>query len=330
MRVVYLLPHAGMCGGVKVIAEHVTGLCARGIDAAVWGLTGGFGWFPRPVPYFVFPSTDALGAAMQTETDARFVATFWITASWVPPNLRGASRGFYLIQDHDELTYGGSSAGTSYRQGLTHITEGKFVTNEITRLYGTPCRNVGIGVDSNVFAPLPMIRERFRVLTPFRTHSAGPAGLKGWDVAETALRKLAAAEPRASVVTFGIEGGPVVDWMPHIHLHYPSDAKLRELYAQSGVFLSASRHEGFGLPMLEAMACACPVVCTDANGNREFCRDGATALVSPSGDADGLAGNLARVMGDPGAASRIGAAGLAESTRYRWTEVIDRLVAVLG
>lgn len=329
MKVVYVLPHASLCGGVKVIAEHVAGLCARGIDAAVWGLSGDFGWFSRPVPHALFPSTDALGAAVQAEPDARVVATFWVTASWVPPNLRGASRGFYLIQDHDELTYGGSTAGTSYRLGLTHVTEGDFVTAEITRLYGTPCRNVGIGIDPAVYAPLPMVRERYRVLTPHRTHSAGPAGLKGWDVARAALRALAAADPRASVVTFGVEGAPAIDWMPHIHLHHPPDAKLRELYAQSGVFLSASRHEGFGLPMLEAMACGCPVVCTDANGNREFCRDGATALVSPPGDPGPLAANLGRVLADPGLAARVGGGGLAESKRYRWPAVLDKLTSVL-
>lgn len=328
MKVVYLLPHASLCGGVKVIAEHVAGLIARGHEAVVWGLTGDFSWFPRHVPHHQFGSTDELGAAMQTLTGAKFVATFWVTASWIPGNLRGQSKGFYLIQDHDELTYGGSTAGTSYRLGLTPITEGAFVTEEIERLYGAKCHNVGIGVDPEVYWPLPFVRERYRVLTPYRP-GAGPNDLKGWDAAADALRQLAASCSRVSVVTFGGDGSPRIDWMPHIHLDSPSDGKLRELYSQSGVFLSASRREGFGLPMLEAMACGCPVVCTDSGGNREFCRDGDTALVRDQGDAGGLARAMKTVTDDDRLRNSLAVNGSTAAANYRWPAVLDKLEGVL-
>ena len=322
MKVVYVLPQAGLGGGPKVIAEHVTGLRARNHDAQVWGLTGDFRWFPRSVPHRKFRTTDELGAALR-QTPAVKVATFWVTASWVASNLRPGERGYYLVQDEDELTYSGSEAGTSYKLGLTLVTESEFVTTEIERKHGVRCHNVGIGIDPAVFRPLPMIRERYRVLTPARTTSAGPAGLKGLDVALETLRHLAKLEPKASVVTFGIEDGPHVDWMPHAHVRAPSDRKLRELYSQSGVFLSCSRHEGFGLPMLEAMAAGCPVVCTDSHGNREFCRNWVTALVR--GDPENLAEAAAAVARDDALSARLSAAGLGESARYRWGPVLDRL-----
>ena len=254
MKIVYVLPGASLCGGVKIIGEHITRLAARGHDAEVWHLGGDWAWFPRPVPHRKFPHTDQLGAALQSFSGVK-VATFWTTASWVASNLLPGERGYYLVQDEDELTYSGSFAGTSYRLGLVPITEGAFVTESIEKKYGATCHNVGIGIDHRTFRPLPMIREQFRVLTPSRTTSAGPAKLKGWDLAQSSLRELARAEPQSSLVTFGVEPAPKIDWMPHIHIQRPSDRKLRELYSQAGVFLSASRHEGFGLPMLEAMAC---------------------------------------------------------------------------
>lgn len=328
MMIVYVLPHANLCGGVKVIAEHVTGLCARGHTAEVWGLTGDFGWFPRHVPHRHFPSTDDLGAALRV-TRAAKVATFWITASWIPPNLMEGEKGFYLVQDEDELTYGGSTHGSSYKLGLVNITESEFVTNEIERKHGVKCHNVGIGIDHTVFRPLPFIRERKRVLTPARTTSAGPAGLKGWDVAIESLRIVAARDPEASLVTFGVEDVMPVGFMPHVHLQCPSDRKLRELYSQSGVFLSCSRHEGFGLPQLEAMACGCPTVCTDAHGNREYARNGETSLMSGH-DPERLAENMIRVMHEPELAARLSAAGIGEASRYRWGPVIERLEGILA
>ena len=320
----YILPLASLCGGCKTIAEHVTSLAARGHDTEVWHLAGGWEWFGRSVPHRIFPHTDQLGAALQSFRGIK-TATFWTTASWVVSNLHPGERGFYDVQDEDESTYSGSNAGTSYRLGLTPFTNGEFVAENIERKYGTPVTVVGIGIDHRVFRPLPMIRERFRILTPYRTGSAGPVALKGWDLASAALRELARAEPRASLVTFGVEPSPRVDWMPHIHVQRPSDRKLRELYSQSGVFLSASRHEGFGLPMLEAQACGLPVVCTDAGGNREFCRHEDTALVCPNQTPGGLSTNLLRVLSDPALAARLGIAGIAEATRYRWADVIDRL-----
>lgn len=329
MKVVYVLPGAALAGGIKVIGEHVTGLAARGHAAEVWQLGGSWEWFGRPVPHRVFGHTDHLGAALQGFRGVK-VATFWTTASWVAPNLLPGERGFYLVQDLDQRTYSGDDSGTSYRLGLTAVTESDSVQEDLRRSYGVEGVNVGIGIDHRTFRPLPMIRDKLRILTPARTTSAGPAGLKGWDLAVAALKLLAAREPRASLVTFGVEDVRPVGFMPHVHVRRPSDLKLRELYSQSGVFLSASRHEGFGLPMLEAMACGLPVVATDSGGNREFCRHEDTALVCRQRTAGGLAAHLARVLADERLAARLSAAGLAEADRYRWPAVVDRLERVYG
>ena len=326
MKVTYILPHAGRCGGVRVIAEHCSRLRARGHAAEVWGLTGSFeGWFPRPVPHRKFPHTDQLGAALREFAGVK-VATVPQTASWVASNLQPGERGFYLAQDDDARTYSGDGSGSSYRLGLTVVTEGEYVTSDLRERYGVEATNVGIGYDERVFYHIPMTRDRLRVLTPYRPH-AGGNDLKGWGLALATWQRVLAAVPGASLVTFGDSPTPKVPG-PHIHLSAPTDAKLREVYGQSGVFLHTARHEGFGLPMLESQACGLPVVCTDSHGNREFCRDGATALVR--GDAVGLAAACGDVMTAPGVFERLSAAGLAESKRYRWGPVIDRLERVYG
>lgn len=328
-KIVYVLPTADMCGGVKVVAEHVTGLASRGHDAQVWHLQGNFGWFGRNVPATRFQSLDAIGPALRTFSGVK-VATFWTTATWITENLRPGEQGYYFVQDEDELTYGGSSAGNSYKIGLRPIYSAKWVHDEIESKYKCGGINVGIGLDHRIYRPLPMVREQFRVFTPYRTTSAGPRSLKGWDITEEVLKKVARLEPRASVVTFGKENSPRLPFIPHIHVKSPSDLKLRELYSQAGVFLSCSRHEGFGLPMLEAMACGLPVVCTDSHGNREFCRHNDTAMVHDAGDATSLAASIIRVMTEPGRADTLRVAGLGEVKRYQWGNVIDNLEDAYG
>jgi glycosyltransferase involved in cell wall biosynthesis len=69
-----------------------------------------------------------------------------------------------------------------------------------------------------------------------------------------------------------------------------------------------SRVEGFGLVALEAALRGRPVVATRAGGLPEVVRDGATGLLVAPGDAGALASAVARLIGDPALAARLGAA----------------------
>lgn len=74
---------------------------------------------------------------------------------------------------------------------------------------------------------------------------------------------------------------------------------------------SVRRSEGMPTVVLEAMACRLPVVATDVGAVRELVADGTTGLVVAPEDDAALTAALARLAGDPGLRSRLGAAGLA-------------------
>lgn len=149
--------------------------------------------------------------------------------------------------------------------------------------------------------------------------------MKGWNTAKRALELLPRLEPKASVVTYGPHQCANLAALPHIHLNSPTDRHLRELYSQSGVFLSASNREGFCLPALEAMACGLPVVITNSGGPGEFAIHSETALVVPVGDSEALAGHLASVTADEALAARLAQKGREMAATYPWSRVIDRL-----
>ena len=89
-------------------------------------------------------------------------------------------------------------------------------------------------------------------------------------------------------------------WSPSLGPEYgaryferPSDERVNELFNEATVFVQTSIHEGFCLPLLEAMAAGTPVVSTDAHGNRDFCRHEENCLIA---DADpGRRGRRARL-----------------------------------
>jgi glycosyltransferase involved in cell wall biosynthesis len=96
--------------------------------------------------------------------------------------------------------------------------------------------------------------------------------------------------------------------------HVPQD-ELAGLYRGAECLVFPSRYEGFGLPLLEAMASGTPVVATTAGALPEVAGD-AAVLVEP-GNAVALAGGIERALADH---ERLRAAGLARAASYSWAE----------
>jgi alpha-1,3-rhamnosyl/mannosyltransferase len=98
-------------------------------------------------------------------------------------------------------------------------------------------------------------------------------------------------------------------------LGYVSDAQRRELYRGARMLVLPSLEEGFGLPVLEAMAAGVPVVISNRGSLPEVAGPAATA-VDPL-DTDAIAAAMERLL-DPGAAREATERGLARATCYSW------------
>ena len=154
----------------------------------------------------------------------------------------------------------------------------------------------------------------YDVAVLYNSHTA-----KGWNTARSALDAVRAWHPDLRVAVFSFEepDEALPDWMA-FH-HRPDQATLaREVYGRSRVFLQPAWWEGFGLTALEAMACGCALVTTDNGGSREYARHEVTALVSPPGDAWGLARSMSSLLGDEARRSALAEAGAAKARTMTW------------
>src|SRR5207253_8261841 len=95
-----------------------------------------------------------------------------------------------------------------------------------------------------------------------------------------------------------------------------SRTSLVALYAGAEAFLFPSLAEGFGLPVLEAMACGTPVVTSDRSSLPEVAGD-AAVLCDPT-DPESIGEALSSVLRDPDLAVRLGRSGLERAARYTW------------
>ncbi|MGE5601771.1 MAG: glycosyltransferase family 4 protein [Nitrososphaerales archaeon] len=104
------------------------------------------------------------------------------------------------------------------------------------------------------------------------------------------------------------------------------DGDLPALYAAATVFVFPSRFEGFGLPVIEAMACGAPVICSNVTALPEVAGD-AALLIDPVGKSS-LVEALRRVLSDDMLRAELCERGLARAAEYSWTRTAQQTLAI--
>lgn len=146
-----------------------------------------------------------------------------------------------------------------------------------------------------------------RLQPQFPSHALVLTGGRGWLSAEL---DVALSRTRSRVVVTG----------------YVSDEELVRLYAAAECFLFASLLEGFGFPVLEAMACGAPVVTSDRSSLPEVAGD-AAVLVDPY-STEAIAEGIARVLGSSELRTELRDRGLERSARFTWRAAAEATVRV--
>ena len=319
LRIVYVTEDTGVGGGHRVVFEHLNGLAARGHECELWSLAGPPDWFDLDVPVRDFEDYDELVAALEP-VDAIKVATWWNTAApvWRASVVHGIP--VYFVQDIETSYYprhadAQAAVLNSYRQEFRYLTTSGWVADRLREL-GLQPHAIPPGVDLDTFRDLGADREPDVLLTLGRTNP-----LKNLDLTLAAWGSMPDGRPRLWM--FGIEP-ELADQAGMRYFDRPSDAEVNELLNRATALVQTSRHEGFCLPLLEAMAAGVPVVCTDAHGNRDFCRDGENCLMVDD-DPAAVRAALERVLSDPSLRERLAEGGRRTAADYAWPPLLDRI-----
>lgn len=113
-----------------------------------------------------------------------------------------------------------------------------------------------------------------------------------------------------------------------VHLGYLDDPTLVAILRRARALIFPSRYEGFGLPLVEAMALGCPVVASDLPTTREIGIDACWTF--PPQDADALAAQLALVDAHPSQVSQKVAVGRQRAAGFSWDACADAVLETLA
>ena len=225
------------------------------------------------------------------------VATWWKTAEWISGFPPSKGKKAYFVQHyeaHQEQPL--ERVINTYRADFPKIVIAEWIADVMEKKYGdSDTILVPNAVDKNQFfrEPKPEPENRVTVCAMYSRSE-----FKGMDITFSAFRKLRKDNEDAKLILFGAK--PVA---PDIDLPQgaefvlaPSKSELRRIYSTSRAYIFSSRSEGFGLPILEALACGCPVVATKAGCAPSYITDGVNGYLSDIDDAESQANGIRSIL----------------------------------
>jgi glycosyltransferase involved in cell wall biosynthesis len=328
MRIAYLLDSTELSGGVFVALLQAEALSRRGHRVAVVSPGPEPRWFPLSLSRARFERSSFADSRELVSAEVR-VATFWTT---VEPALAGAPGPvFHLSQGYEAAFsfYAGQrdEIEAAYRLPTRKLAISETLAARLQAAGHGPVENVGQAFDPAPFFPRPEPRHRTSAEPPI-VLVVGPcaadvkgirvayAGLSAWRRDGGAFRlRRAATEPP----TEEERSGGLVD---EYHRAVPPE-RMPFLYRDSDLFIAPSRaEEGFGLPVLEALASGLPCLLSDTPGHREMARESASYFAD--GDPEALAAAIPALL-TPEARARARTQGPPAAARFDPDKVAERL-----
>ena len=265
------------------------------------------------------------------------VATWWESVAWMKRLPADRGKRFHLIQ-HDEraMCKDAAEAGrcgelTWRTPGVIRVAVSEWVRQAGLRDFGVDSHVVENATDHEIFHPAGTRTRNKRFTVGLM---ASPATLKATPVAAEAVRRARAAGLDVRVRAFGLrdrEHAVNVLGLPADTDYFaqPPQRKIADIYRSCDLWLVPSRLEGYGLPVLEALACGTPTVATPAGAAPQLIGQGGGHLV-PVDDPRAMCRAIrATAALSPPQWKLLSDAALSTARRRTWPKSVDAFEALL-
>jgi glycosyltransferase involved in cell wall biosynthesis len=352
LRIQFILPGAGISGGVKVVYEYANRLQARGhtvtivypgtmkpkTDSPLWAVEArlrqgkyfyqrliGYteaSWFPLNVPLVRVPSLEARYISAADVV----IATANETADWVAQLPARCGSKFYFIQGFEDWARPAKEVIATYSLPMRHIVISSFLRDLVERHTERPvAATILNGVDTTIFFNAAKKLNQPRRLLMLSHHDENKGVSDGFE----ALQSVRKIFPEVTLTMFGAKTARPDMPKDTFFVQAPTSSKLRELYSTSDIFISPSRNEGFSLTPMEAMACGTAVVTTRVGAVPDYAIAGKTAIVVPAGNPDELAAGIISLLSNEDLLLSVSQEGHDYVQKFTWEKSADQFEETL-
>ncbi|MBD1811233.1 glycosyltransferase family 4 protein [Microcoleus vaginatus DQ-U2] len=358
MKITFVLPTLSLTGGMRVLSIYTELLQKRGhkifivsiplpqptLMQQLRSLLRGRGWQSAPKKQKShFDKVDVESRVIETNrpiTDLDVLeadivmATWWETAEWVAKLSPSKGTKVYFIQHYKAFDYVPKGrVEANWRLRMHKIAVAQWLADIARNEYGDLSVSlVPPTVDTKQFYD-PQSRSkqpRGKQLVPTAGMYYTTTPWKDCDIALKAFSLAAKKIPNLRLVAFSSgDDSPLPHFVPEDteYNKEPTQDQLKEFSSKCDAWLFSSRSEGFGLPILEAMACGTPVIGTPAGATPELLGGGGGILVKPE-DPEDMAKAIEQICQLSDAEWRAMSETALETVRnYTWEDATNLLEA---
>lgn len=311
LRITFVLPDLSLSGGNKITLMFANGLADRGHEVTVVHgplptLKGRIlnSFLPkllnvhRPGPKVrVVPAKGGAAKLCDFLPDADvLIASWWATVEALSQAPASKGRKIHHVQDHEVFDYLPKRSASVYRIPLKKIVVSKWLLDVMRQEYDAPDVSLVLNpVDTDHFDWI----ERSVPQAPAVGTVYASAPRKNSAMAFEAVSLARQMVPDLQLVCFGAEPLPrELAEMPFVRFHLtPQQDAIPDLYRSCSCWLFTSKSEGFGLPILEAMAVGTPVIATPAGAAPDLVDEGTGMLIHH--DPRAMADAIVELLGEP-------------------------------
>ncbi len=227
------------------------------------------------------------------------------------------------------------------RRAARILTVSSFSRDRICELFGVSPQKIVVAPNGvgNHWRPaseqdVADVRARLGLAQPYVLYVGSIEPRKNLSRLLAAWEQLGAEKDGVALVLVGAQGHVFrdagVERLPSDvrSIGFLPDGDLRCLFSGAEAFAFPSLYEGFGLPVLEAMACGAPVVCSRAAALREVAGD-AAVLVDPL-DIESIGDGLKKMLGDRELRQQLRERGFVRAAQFSWDATAQQVWDVLS
>jgi glycosyltransferase involved in cell wall biosynthesis len=332
LKINYILPdfdERAHSGGLYVIFEHCNRLAGRGHTVRAFNNTGIKSKYLNLNCPIEIHNKNA--RVIEDGSPDIIVSTHWRTYFFLErleEAFRNNTKLCMLVQSDDrfivsdeEVPYVKRALTSRYRDlaDIHKIAVSAYIRDMLKEDFGQDSAYIRNGICVDEVKPLLPPSDKIRIAARY-----DPSAYRGWRMVDSVLGRIARERPDVEIHLYEMKDKRPTPYRSRFHKSLTGE-RLASLFKSCDIYLSGSEYEGFGYPILEAMSQGSAVCATDAGGNREFCLDGKTALISPKGDSEALYKNAIKLIDDAELRKRLSENGRRKALEFGWEGPIEKL-----
>ncbi len=338
MKIAFILPHGGRAGAVKSTVKAANGLLKRGHDVRLlvnnkmddmrvrlrrlyWNIfySGSSDWLNT------FKATIETFSDIELcvfEKDETVIGSGWWAAKEMGRLNSPGIKRLYFVRSMPENI---NDMRAAWGQDVPKVAISSYLGEAVEKHCGQ--RIIAVvpnGIDTDEYYPSMADKQRDGIGTIFGiSYHKDPETVLG------VLKKLRNLCPETPHRVFGAAKRPK-QISSRNYWRLPTLEKAREIYSRSLVWFLGSYSEGFGVPILEAMACGCAVVATDCGGPRDIIVDGENGFLVELGNVEQIVNKIDLLLEDSSLRQRFVEKSAITVANFSWDSSVNKLEQVLS